>query len=88
MALYDFSFLIFYPMISLVWFSCAESNCTNMDAQFYFQHLIRKLGSEPYIGQRALLFVSQRISVLAESLLFTDPFDIVFPYMHGCMFIM
>ncbi|XP_015892184.1 protein MULTIPOLAR SPINDLE 1 [Ziziphus jujuba] len=64
------------------------SNCNNMDAQFYFQHLIRKLGSEPYIGQRVILFISQRISVLAESLLFTDPFDIAFPHMHECMFTM
>ncbi|KAF3452937.1 hypothetical protein FNV43_RR03370 [Rhamnella rubrinervis] len=65
-----------------------ESNDTNVDAQFYFQHLIRKLGSEPYVGQRAILLVSQRISILAESFLFTDPFDIAFPHMHECMFIM
>lgn len=80
----------FYTMVSFFSFSmfCAGSNCNNMDAQFYFQHLIRKLGSEPYIGQRVILFISQRISVLAESLLFTDPFDIAFPHMHECMFTM
>ncbi|XP_028793963.1 LOW QUALITY PROTEIN: protein MULTIPOLAR SPINDLE 1 [Neltuma alba] len=58
------------------------------DAQIYIQHLIRKLGIEPYIGQRAIFSVSQRISVLAERLLFSDPFDDGFPDMHECMFIM
>ncbi|KAL5547541.1 hypothetical protein UlMin_002772 [Ulmus minor] len=65
-----------------------ESNCSNKNPQLYIQHLIRKLGSESYIGQCAILSVSQRISVLAESLLFTDPFDVAFPHMHNCMFIM
>ncbi|PON99360.1 multipolar spindle [Trema orientale] len=64
------------------------SNHSNMDSQFYVQHLIRKLGNEPYIGQRAILSVSQTISVLAESLLFTDPFDVAFPHRHESMFIM
>ncbi|XP_010536971.1 PREDICTED: uncharacterized protein LOC104811831 isoform X2 [Tarenaya hassleriana] len=54
--------------------------------QFYVQHLVRKLGSQPYIGQRALLAVSQRISVLAESLFFVDPFDESFSEMHECLF--
>ncbi|XP_040997931.1 protein MULTIPOLAR SPINDLE 1 isoform X2 [Juglans microcarpa x Juglans regia] len=63
-----------------------ESLHTGLDAQFYVQHLIRKLGSEAYVGQRAILSVSQRISVLAESFLFLDPFDDSFPGMHGCMF--
>ncbi|KAK9274974.1 hypothetical protein L1049_022231 [Liquidambar formosana] len=58
------------------------------DPQFYVQHLIRKLGSEPYVGQRVLLSVSQRISVLAESLLFMDPFDDAFSNMHNCLFVM
>ncbi|ONH98757.1 hypothetical protein PRUPE_7G265000 [Prunus persica] len=58
------------------------------DAQFFIQHLIRKLGSEPYIGQRALFLVSQRISVLAENFLFTDPFDDAFTNMHQCMFML
>ncbi|EEF28322.1 conserved hypothetical protein [Ricinus communis] len=58
------------------------------DAQFYIQHLIRKLGSEAYIGQRSLFSVSQRISVVAETLLFMDPFDDSFPYIHRCLYIM
>ncbi|CAB4288876.1 unnamed protein product [Prunus armeniaca] len=58
------------------------------DAQFFVQHLIRKLGSEPYIGQRALFLVSQRISVLAENFLFADPFDDAFTNMHQCMFML
>ncbi|VVB16374.1 unnamed protein product [Arabis nemorensis] len=55
---------------------------------FYVQHLIRKLGSEPYIGQRAIFALSHRISSLAESLLFMDPFDGSFPEMDECMFIL
>ncbi|CAA7046367.1 unnamed protein product [Microthlaspi erraticum] len=55
---------------------------------FYVQHLIRKLGSEPYIGQRAVFAISQRISILAENLLFMDPFDESFPEMDECMFIL
>ncbi|KAL0887080.1 hypothetical protein Bca101_011063 [Brassica carinata] len=42
---------------------------------FYVQHLIRKLGSDPYIGQRAIFAISQRISILAENILVMDPFD-------------
>ncbi|XP_059635734.1 protein MULTIPOLAR SPINDLE 1 [Cornus florida] len=58
------------------------------DAQILVQHLIRKLGSEPFVGQRVILSVSQRISALAESLLFMDPFDDAFPNMHCCMYMM
>ncbi|XP_057969060.1 protein MULTIPOLAR SPINDLE 1 isoform X1 [Malania oleifera] len=65
-----------------------ELHQTDVDHQFYVQHLIRKLGSEPYLGQRALLSISHRISALAESLLFLDPFDDAFPEMHNSMFIM
>ncbi|CAK8564280.1 unnamed protein product [Lathyrus sativus] len=64
------------------------SQHSGTDAQFCIQHLVRKLGSEPYIGQRAILSVCQRILVLAERLLFTDPFDDTFANMHECMFIM
>ncbi|XP_020231276.1 protein MULTIPOLAR SPINDLE 1 [Cajanus cajan] len=64
------------------------SQHTGTNAQFCIQHLIRKLGSEPYIGQRAILSVCQRILVLSERLLFSDPFDDGFPDMHECMFIM
>ncbi|KAK6236017.1 hypothetical protein SCA6_011354 [Theobroma cacao] len=65
-----------------------EAHHSDTNSQFYIQHLLRKLGSEPYIGQRVILSVSQRISVLAESLLFSDPFDENFPAMHDCMFVM
>ncbi|XP_074364795.1 protein MULTIPOLAR SPINDLE 1 isoform X2 [Apium graveolens] len=60
----------------------------NADAQFRIQQLICKLGTEPYIGQRVIFSISQRISVLAESLLFIDPFNDAFPSMHRCMYIM
>ncbi|KAG5243746.1 protein MULTIPOLAR SPINDLE [Salix suchowensis] len=65
-----------------------ESRQTDTDTQFYIQHLIRKLGCEPHIGQRAILSVSQRISMVAENLLFLDPFDEAFSNMHECLFIM
>ncbi|KAL1217526.1 Protein MULTIPOLAR SPINDLE 1 [Cardamine amara subsp. amara] len=55
---------------------------------FYVQHLIRKLGSEPYLGQRAIFAISQRVSILAENLLFMDPFDESFPEMDECMFML
>ncbi|WZY75598.1 hypothetical protein YC2023_021982 [Brassica napus] len=57
-------------------------------AGLYVQHLIRKLGSDPYIGQRAIFSVSQRLSILAENLLVMDPFDESFPEMDECMFIL
>ncbi|PSS21044.1 Argininosuccinate lyase [Actinidia chinensis var. chinensis] len=60
----------------------------NTDAQFHVQHLIRKLGSESYVGQRVILSVSQRIAVLAESLLFKDPIDDAFLNMHDCLYMM
>ncbi|XP_057501653.1 protein MULTIPOLAR SPINDLE 1 [Actinidia eriantha] len=60
----------------------------NTDAQFHVQHLIRKLGSESYVGQRVILSVSQRIAVLAESLLFKDPIDNAFLDMHDCLYMM
>ncbi|KAF8102552.1 hypothetical protein N665_0198s0252 [Sinapis alba] len=53
---------------------------------FYVQHLIRKLGSDQYIGQRAIFAISERISVLAENLLVMDPFDESFPEIDECMF--
>ncbi|KAG2274835.1 hypothetical protein Bca52824_057390 [Brassica carinata] len=55
---------------------------------FYVQHLIRKLGSDPYIGQRAIFAISQRISILAENILVMDPFDESFSEMDECMFIL
>ncbi|XP_048133724.1 protein MULTIPOLAR SPINDLE 1 isoform X2 [Rhodamnia argentea] len=58
------------------------------DVQFYVQHLIRKLGKAVYLGQRALVAVSQKIPVIAESVLFSDPFDDKFPDLHQYMFIL
>ncbi|KAF6144617.1 hypothetical protein GIB67_006109 [Kingdonia uniflora] len=51
------------------------------------KHLIRKLGSDPNIGQRAMLVVSQRISLLVDSLVFMDLFDYAFPDTHNFMFL-
>ncbi|KAJ4709552.1 Protein MULTIPOLAR SPINDLE 1 [Melia azedarach] len=65
-----------------------ESDHIDNDSQFCIQHVIRKLAIEPYIGQRVILSVSQRISLLAENLLFSDPFDDAFPNMHACMFLL
>ncbi|KAL9399632.1 hypothetical protein Peur_008593 [Populus x canadensis] len=65
-----------------------ESRQTDTDTQLYIQQLIRKLGCEPHIGQRAILSVSQRVSMVAENLLFLDPFDEAFSNMHECLFIM
>ncbi|KAK1395855.1 Protein MULTIPOLAR SPINDLE 1 [Heracleum sosnowskyi] len=65
-----------------------EDERLDADAQFRIQQLICKLGNEPYIGQRVIFSVWQRISVLAESLLFMDPFNDAFPSMHRCMYIM
>ncbi|KAJ4845825.1 hypothetical protein Tsubulata_008234 [Turnera subulata] len=65
-----------------------ESSHFDTNGRFQIQHMIRKLGSESYIGQRAILSISQQISVVAENLLFLDPFDDAFPNMHECLFIM
>jgi len=61
---------------------------SDSDAQFCVQLLIRKLGNEPFVGQRVMLFVSQNISIVADSLLLMDPFDSAFPGMHGSMYMM
>ena len=47
-----------------------------IDAQNRIQHILRKLASVSYIGQRVLLSVAYRISELAETLPFLDPFDV------------
>ncbi|GMN63584.1 hypothetical protein TIFTF001_032739 [Ficus carica] len=75
-------------LVLMLCFTLPGSNHNNVDPQFYVQHLIRKLGKEAFIGQRAILSVSQRVSLLAESLLVTDPFDVSFPRMNQCMFTM
>ncbi|CAL9161846.1 unnamed protein product [Musa hybrid cultivar] len=61
---------------------------SDSDPQFCVQHLIRKLGNEPFVGQRILLSVSQKTSVVIDSLLLMDPFDDSFPCLHGNMFMM
>ncbi|KAK4374893.1 hypothetical protein RND71_005570 [Anisodus tanguticus] len=65
-----------------------ESHHFDTAGQFYIQHLTRKVGDEAFVGQRLIFAVSQRISVVAESLLFMDPFDDAFPSMHNSMYIM
>ncbi|GAA0147749.1 hypothetical protein LIER_07373 [Lithospermum erythrorhizon] len=60
----------------------------DIDILSYVQHVARKLGAESFVGQRIILSVSQRISLVAESLLFMDPFDDAFPSMHSCMHMM
>ncbi|XP_074592205.1 protein MULTIPOLAR SPINDLE 1 isoform X3 [Curcuma longa] len=59
-----------------------------LDPQSCVQHIIRKLGNEPFIGQRILLSVSQKSAAVVESLHFMDPFDESFPCLHGSMFLM
>ncbi|KAJ0984901.1 hypothetical protein J5N97_003257 [Dioscorea zingiberensis] len=61
---------------------------SDSDADFCIQHLIRKLGDEPFIGQRVILTVSQRICIQVESLLLLDPFDDAYLGMHDNMFMM
>ncbi|MFS8026733.1 putative protein MULTIPOLAR SPINDLE 1 [Helianthus anomalus] len=58
------------------------------DARIHVQHLLRKLGSESCIGQQVILAVSQRICLLAENLLFLDPFESTFPEMHSNLYIL
>ncbi|KAJ8750659.1 hypothetical protein K2173_015840 [Erythroxylum novogranatense] len=61
----------------------------NMETDaFYVQHLIRQLGGDSYIGQRAILSIAQRISLVAENLLPADPFEDGFTNMHESLFIM
>uniref|UniRef100_K3YLX1 Uncharacterized protein n=1 Tax=Setaria italica TaxID=4555 RepID=K3YLX1_SETIT len=65
-----------------------NAGTSDSDAQISVQHLFRKLGNEEFIGQRIILAVSQKISNASERLLLVDPFDDVFPDMHGNIFIM
>ncbi|KAM0010343.1 putative protein MULTIPOLAR SPINDLE 1 [Helianthus debilis subsp. tardiflorus] len=65
-----------------------QGNEAHHDARFHVQHLLRKLGSESCIGQRVILAVSQRISLLAENLLFLDPFESTFPEMHSNLYLL
>ncbi|CAL1414976.1 unnamed protein product [Linum trigynum] len=65
-----------------------DSNCVAIDHRPRVQHLLRKLGGEPFIGQRTLLSVCERISTTAGNLLCMDPFDDTFPNIHQSLFIM
>ncbi|KAM3336966.1 protein MULTIPOLAR SPINDLE 1 [Capsicum galapagoense] len=65
-----------------------ESHHFDTAVQFYIQHLMRKIGNEALVGQRLIFAVSQRISAIAESLLFMDPFDAAFPSMNNSMYMM
>ncbi|KAK4481659.1 hypothetical protein RD792_012566 [Penstemon davidsonii] len=76
----------FILVILLVAIFFSELHQSHKNFEFYVQHLMRKLGSDPYIGQRTILAVSHRISVVAESLLFMDPFDGAFPKVHNCIY--
>nr|GMC64866.1 protein MULTIPOLAR SPINDLE 1 isoform X3 [Ipomoea batatas] len=48
---------------------CVSEDQSDTDVRFYIQHLMRKLGSNSYTGQRIILSVSQRISLVAEDYL-------------------
>ncbi|XP_031250356.1 protein MULTIPOLAR SPINDLE 1-like [Pistacia vera] len=103
-ALYHHCCIVFTYVGCLIFLQAKEGNFANWshqtldfileslhiddNSQFCIQHLICKLASEAYIGQRVIFSVSQRISVVAESLLFSYPFDVAFPSMHECMFLM
>ncbi|XP_060171754.1 protein MULTIPOLAR SPINDLE 1 isoform X2 [Lycium barbarum] len=65
-----------------------ENHHFDTAVQFYIQHLMRKIGNEAFVGLRLIFAVSQRISVVAESLLFMDPFDDAYPSMHNSMYMM
>lgn len=83
-----FLVIIFLRFVFVCLPSVVEVKQLETSVGFYVQHLIRKLGSEPYIGQRAIFAISQRISILAENLLFMDPFDESFSVMDECMFLL
>nr|GMC61080.1 multipolar spindle [Ipomoea batatas] len=67
---------------------CVSEDQSDTDVRFYIQHLMRKLGSNSYTGQRIILSVSQRISLVAEGLLFMDPFDGAFPNANHSIYLM
>ncbi|RAL51017.1 hypothetical protein DM860_005373 [Cuscuta australis] len=65
-----------------------EEHQADTDVRFYIQHLMRKLGSDCFIGQCILLSASQRISLVAEGFLFMDPFHDAFLKMHHSIYLM
>ncbi|KAJ3688780.1 hypothetical protein LUZ61_017944 [Rhynchospora tenuis] len=75
----------------------SQSNCQldsgsrsdiELDPQFCVQHIIRKLGKEDFVGQRMMLALSQKITIVAENLLLLDPFHDNFPNLHASMFLL
>ncbi|XP_078177405.1 protein MULTIPOLAR SPINDLE 1-like [Carex rostrata] len=60
----------------------------DMDPQFCAQHIIRKLGKEEFIGQRTMLILSQKITIVVENLLLLDPFHDNYPNLHAFMFLL
>lgn len=60
----------------------------DLDPQFCVQHIIRKLGKEEFVGQRMMLSLSQKITIVAENLLLLDPFHDNFPHLHASMFLL
>ncbi|CAN0838321.1 Protein MULTIPOLAR SPINDLE 1, partial [Linum grandiflorum] len=65
-----------------------DASHVGINYQCQVQHLLRKLGSECFIGQRTLVLVCERVYTIAENLLFMDPFDEAFPNIHQSLYIM
>ncbi|XP_020572620.1 protein MULTIPOLAR SPINDLE 1 isoform X2 [Phalaenopsis equestris] len=75
---------IFHQAVNFI----LEPSVGNSDVQSLVQHLLRKLGTIAFVGQHAMLLISQKISAAAERMLFMDPFDEAFPNMHCSIFLM
>ncbi|XP_057857397.1 protein MULTIPOLAR SPINDLE 1 isoform X4 [Cryptomeria japonica] len=58
------------------------------NTEFHVQHIMRKLGVVPFIGQRILLATSETIISVTDSLFCMDPFDPTFFQVHESMFTM
>ncbi|CAN1809371.1 Protein MULTIPOLAR SPINDLE 1 [Linum perenne] len=65
-----------------------DASHAGINYQSQVQHLLRKLGTESFIGQRILLSISERVSTIAENLLCMDPFGEAFPNIHRSLYIM
>ncbi|CAN1328623.1 Protein MULTIPOLAR SPINDLE 1 [Linum perenne] len=68
--------------------SYPDASHAGINYQSQVQHLLRKLGTESFIGQRILLSISERVSTIAENLLCMDPFGEAFPNIHRSLYIM
>ncbi|GLJ48202.1 hypothetical protein SUGI_1017920 [Cryptomeria japonica] len=72
---------------------CSTPKHNDFDAsvyntEFHVQHIMRKLGVVPFIGQRILLATSETIISVTDSLFCMDPFDPTFFQVHESMFTM